>query len=138
MQSTSDSVPARRWPLFVAGVFLFLLGPAIYVAEILLGRLGTPWHVPILATLGVFLMAVSVEQRRGVVRALGLVLFVLLCGLEWLIVVALLKTPEYVGPAQPGEKIPPFSAVYADGKAFSNKELEDGGRTVLLFYRGHW
>ena len=138
MQSTADTVPARRWPLFVAGILFFVLGPTINVAMILMGRLTTPWYVPILATLGVVLMVLSVVQRGGVLRSVGMLVFALLCGLEWYFIASVIKTPEYVGPAQPGQKVPAFAAAYADGKMFSSKDLEDGSRTVLLFYRGHW
>jgi hypothetical protein len=132
------TTPPRRWPLFLAGVLLFLLGPAIYVVQVSLKDLTMPWHLPILATLGVVLMALSVGQRRGVWRSAALVFFVLLCGLEWFFLVAITKTPLYAGPAQPGRKVPEFTAAYADGQAFTHNNLEDGKRSVLLFFRGRW
>ena len=134
---TAVSVPPRRWPLFLMGVLLFLLGPAIYVVQVILGRLEMPWHVPVLSAVGVLLMAASVLQRPGVWRSMGLVLFALLCGLQWFFVLVVAKTPPYEGP-QVSDKVPAFAATYADGRAFTNKDLEDGKPTVLLFYRGHW
>ena len=134
---TAVSVPPRRWPLFLVGVLLFLLGPAIYVVQVIMGQLGMPWHVPVLAAVGVLFMAGSVLQRPGVWRSVGLVVFALLCGLEWFFVLVVAKTPPYEGP-QVSDKVPVFTATYADGRAFTNKDLEDGKPTVLLFYRGHW
>ena len=97
-----------------------------------------PWYLPSLATLGVLFMIASVWQRRGIVRSVALGLFVLLCGLEWLFIVVLSRTPDYDGPAQVGSKVPPFTATLADGSQFSNQDLEAANPTVLLFFRGHW
>lgn len=135
--NTGVSVPPRRWPLFLMGVLLFLLGPAIYLVQVILGQLGMPWHVPVLAAVGVLFMTGSVLQRPGVWRSVGLVVFALLCGLEWFFVLVVAKTPPYEGP-QVSDKVPEFAATYADGRAFTNKDLEDGKPSVLLFYRGHW
>lgn len=135
---TAVSAPPRRWPLFLLGFLLFLLGPAINIVQVILGHLVTPWYVmPVLAAFGVLLMAGSVLQRPGVWRSVALVVFALLCGLEWYFVLVVAKTPPYEGP-QVSDKVPQFAATYADGRAFANKELEDGKSTVLLFYRGHW
>jgi ABC-type transport system involved in cytochrome c biogenesis permease subunit len=126
----------RRWPLFFVGVLLFIAGPAIYVMQVRSGHLPSPWYVPVLATVGVALMAISVLQRRGILRIVGLVLFVLVCGFEWAGV--LMRTPPYTGPAQTGKVVPAFETNLADGRAFSNKDLENGTPTVLLFFRGRW
>jgi hypothetical protein len=136
--NTALNAPPRSWPLFLSGVLLFVLGPAIYFVQISLGHLDMPWHLPVLAAVGVLFMAASVLQRRGVWRSVGLVLFALICGLEWYLVLVAGKTPPYDGPAKVGYKVPEFAATYADGRAFTNKDLEDGKPTVLLFYRGHW
>src|SRR5690242_18712085 len=89
----------RRWPLFLLGFLLFLIGPVIFAVQMNQHQLKMPWHVPILSTLGVLLMAASAWQRRGVLRIVGLALFVLLCGYEWFLVVVKFRTPEYHGPA---------------------------------------
>jgi hypothetical protein len=130
--------PTRHWPLFLLGVLLFVAGPAIYAVEFQMKHLKTPWYAPIMATAGVLLMAVSVIQRRGILRIVGLVLFALLCGLEWLTLLVGMATPSYSGPAQAGKKVPAFATALADGKAFTDKDLEDGKHTVLLFFRGRW
>jgi hypothetical protein len=136
--NTTVNAPRRSWPLFLLGGLLFVLGPAIYFVQFKLGHLDMPWHLPVLATVGVLCIAASVLQRRGVWRSLGLVLFALLCGFEWYLVLVFGNTPPYDGPAKVGYKVPEFAATYADGRSFANKDLEDGQRTVLLFYRGHW
>lgn len=128
----------RRWPLFLGGFILFLLGPAIYALQIWLGKLGMPWHVPILASMGVLLMACSVLQRGGIIRGLGLALFIVLCGLEWMFVLVLSRTPAYAGPVERGQKLPAFATTLADGRAFTDDDLTKGDFTMMVFYRGRW
>jgi hypothetical protein len=137
-QTAKVATAPRGWPLFVAGVLLFVLGPGIYAGQMALGQTPMPWYLPILASLGVVLMAVSVWRRRGVLRSIGVVLFLALAGLEWTFFVALSKSPEYTGPAQTGTKAPPFETTLADGRSFSNMDFATGDATVLLFFRGHW
>lgn len=137
------TVPPRRWPLFLAGLGIFILavvlGPTIYFVQMAQDRnLSTPWHMPILATVGVLLMAASVVQRRGIWRSAGLGVFALLCGFLWFFVAVLTKTPPYEGPAVYGAKVPVFSAAHADGRAFTDKDLLGTDRTVMLFFRGRW
>jgi hypothetical protein len=129
--------PTRRWPLFLVGVLLFIAGPAIYYVQFQMKHLVTPWYAPIMASVGVLLMAMSVWQRRGVLRSVGLVLFVLMCGMEWFMLLGM-GTPAYTGPAQSGSKVPTFATALADGKSYTNKDLQDGKPTVLLFFRGRW
>jgi hypothetical protein len=137
-EASTVSVSRRRWPLFSLGVLLFVLGPALYYIQFRLEYLDTPWYVPILATAGVVLMVVSVWQRRGVVRIIGLALFLLVAGFEWHALLIGFRTPQYNGPAQPGQKIPAFATTLADGKAFTDRDLDKGIPTVLVFFRGHW
>jgi hypothetical protein len=132
-----SALPRGR-PLFALGVLLFFLGLLIYVVQFRLKHLVTPWHVPILATLGVLLMGASVWQRPGVWRIAGLALFGLVCGFEWFFLAAGSKSPVYTGPAQPGRKIPAFAGTRADGRMFGDSDLEQGVPTVLLFFRGRW
>ena len=136
--SPSPGKPPRRWPLFLIGVACFVLGPLIYFAQLRSGLLVLPWHLPVLATLGALVMAASARQRPGVLRVVGLAAFSLLCGLEWFVFGVATRTPAYIGPAQVGTKLPAFAATYADGRPFTDKTLEDGGRTVLIFFRGRW
>ncbi|HEV3083900.1 MAG TPA: hypothetical protein VGY66_29225 [Gemmataceae bacterium] len=128
----------RRPPLFLLGVALFLLGPILYVILFNQGHLATPWYVPILATVGVLFMILSVRQRGGILRSAGLVLFVLLCAGQWFIFVVASKTPAYAGPVQVGGSLPAFTANLADGKTFANQDLAGGESTVLVFFRGRW
>lgn len=138
-RATTPAEPkARAWPLFLAGLFLFIAGPAAYMLRFNAKHLEMPWYMLILATAGVGLMVASVWRRRGVVRAVLLVLFVVACGFEWYGFVVVFRNPEYHGPAQLGTKIPQFATKLADGQPFSDQDLAKGGTTVLVFYRGHW
>jgi len=128
----------HHWALFIAGILLFVLGPAIYAVQFHVGRLEVPWYAPLLASAGVAFMILSVWRRRGVVRMLLLVLFTLACGFEWFIVVVASATPTYAGPAQPGRKVPEFTASLAEGTPFTEKDLAEGRSTILLFFRGRW
>jgi len=135
----SGTVPRpRHRPLFLSGILLFVLGPAIYFVQFRLKHFETPWYVPLLAAAGVVLMSVSTWRRRGVVRIILLVLFTILCGLEWYMLLIGTRSPVYTGPAQPGRKVPEFTAIFADGKPFTEKDLERGTSTVLVFFRGRW
>jgi len=102
------------------------------------GAMTTPWYVPILATLGVVLMVISVMQRGGKLRMVGTVFFALFCAFEWFMIGYLARLPEYTGPAQRGEQVPAFAAVQADGQSFTNLDLERGDSTLLVFFRGRW
>ena len=129
---------ARPWLLFLIGVLCFLVGPAIYAAQLSQSRLEAPWFVPVLATVGAFCMVLSVYQRRGVLRAVGLVVFSLLCLFEWFMMLIVFRTPTYSGPAQVGQRLPPFATTLADGTRFSDTDLQNGRPTVLHFFRGRW
>ncbi|HEV3116966.1 MAG TPA: hypothetical protein VGY58_07945 [Gemmataceae bacterium] len=48
------------------------------------------------------------------------------------------RTPSYTGPARPGEKLPAFAANLGGGSSFTEKDLEGGSRTALIFFRGRW
>jgi peroxiredoxin len=49
----------------------------------------------------------------------------------------MMRTPDYTGPAV-GQKMPAFTTALASGSAFTNADLANGQRTVLVFFRGHW
>jgi hypothetical protein len=137
-ETAAVAAPPRRWPFFILGILLFFLGPAISAVQFSVGNLSMPWHLPVLASLGVLLMMASVWRRGGVARWVGMLLFVAVCGLEWFVLLVATKAPSYTGPAQPGRKVPEFVTALADGRPFSNKDLEDGTSRVLLFFRGRW
>ena len=142
METLQPVVPTtctpRRRPLFIGGLLMFLAGPVLYAVQVALGHLWTAWYLPLLASLGVVLMIVSVRQRRSVWRGAALAFFALLCGGEWYLMLVASKTPVYTGPAQPGSKLPPFAAVLADGKPFTIHDVEQEIRSVLVFNRGRW
>jgi hypothetical protein len=139
ISQTPPAIGARRRPWFILGILLFVLGPALYVVQFKLGHLGMmPWYLPLLATVGVAVMVLSVAQRRGILRSVGLGLFALLCAAEWFLLLVGTKTPPYTGPARPGEKLPAFAASFAGGSSFTDKDLEGGSRTALVFNRGRW
>ncbi len=135
---TTTTPPSRCWPFFWAGLLLFLLGPVLYAVQVSLKHLWTPWYVPLLASLSVVLMIAAVRQRRSVLRGAALTFFALLCGGEWYLMLVATKSPIYTGPAQPGGKLPPFAAMLADGTPFTNKDVENEIRSVLVFNRGRW
>jgi hypothetical protein len=132
----------RAWPLFVVGVLVFFLGPVIYIGQFALGQTVMPWHLPILASVGVVLMAASVWRRRSAPRMIGTLVFLLLTGFVWYGLVEGTRTPAYTGPAQVGKSIPAFETTLADGRRFTNQDLgsrpNNGETTVLIFFRGHW
>jgi hypothetical protein len=136
--TTPVSPSPSRWPFFVIGFLFFLLGPAINFAQISMGKLVTPWHVPVLATVGLAFMGLSVVQRGGIVRPIAFLLFLTVCGFEWFFIVHMIRVPEYTGPAQPGEALPAFAARKADGTTFSHTDLAVGVPSIMLFYRGRW
>ena len=133
------SAPPRPRTYFLLGVLIFSLGMVAFVVQYFgLQRLNVvPWYLPVLGTAGVALMVLSVYQRPRVWRSLGLAVFVLLAGMEWLLILGS-KLPEYQGPAKVGTTIPAFTTTLADGTSFSDQDLQKGKPTVLLFFRGHW
>jgi hypothetical protein len=135
----TNAQPPRRWPLFLLGFLLIVLEPVLYVIQFSLQRIDVmPWYLPGLTSAGILLMAASAWQRRGILRIGGLILFLVVCGLQWFFFVVVAKTPVYTGPAQVGKKLPAFATTLADGVSFTERDLESGSSTVMLFYRGHW
>jgi hypothetical protein len=131
--------PPRGWPWFIIGVVLVLLGFVLtFVQFSVLNRLTTPWQMPILATLGVICMLLSVLQRGGLLRIAGFLLFAFVSGAMWYMLLIAMNTPPYTGPANPGSPVPAMAAKLADGRAFSNADLANGQPSVMLFYRGLW
>ncbi|HMC89285.1 MAG TPA: hypothetical protein VKI17_07040 [Gemmataceae bacterium] len=137
-ETPAVSAPPRRRPLFLAGILIFLLGIGLYFIQLRMRSFMVPWYVPVLATVGVALMALSLRQRRGILRIGTLILFVALCGFEWFFLLVVTKLPAFTGPAQPGARLPVFAATLADGTSFTNADLQKGTSSVLVFYRGHW
>lgn len=139
-ESTTSPPPihSKGRALFWAGIGLCLLGIALYVVDYSLKRLITPWYSPVLATCGVLLLVGSVARRRTVARIVALGLVGLLAVFQWYFLVSLSKLPAYAGPAQAGSKLPAFRTTLADGRPFTEQDLERGKTNVLVFFRGRW
>ena len=146
METMQKSVPAsppvarsrgRLW--LWLGVGLFVLGFLLnFVQVFVLKYLVTPWYVPILATGGALLALVSVRQRPTWTRVIASLVLALLCAGEWYFILSMSRLPEYKGTVQVDKKIPEFTTTFADGSSFTEKDLQKGTPTVLVFYRGHW
>lgn len=138
--TTSASVDRSRGRGYLwAGIGLALLAITLWIGQyVLLKQLFVPWYVPAVTTLGALLLLASVIQRRGVIRILVLVLIAGLAGLEWFFIASFSRLPTYEGPAQAGAKLPAFQTTLADGKTFTNQDLHDGTKTVMVFFRGRW
>jgi hypothetical protein len=121
-----------------AGIAVGLLGIPLYVVQFQLGTLTVPWYQPALATLGAILLLSAVARRRSVTRLIALVLVAAFAGLDWYFVVSMSKLPSYEGPARVGQKMPAFRTAKADGRPFTEKDLQDGKFNVLVFNRGRW
>lgn len=128
----------RGWPLFLLGLVLFLLGPAIYAVQLkALGQTKMPWLMLILTAVGVVLMAGSLTRQFTILRSVGVAIFLLLTIAEWVFFLVIARTPTYAGPER-GSPLPNFETTLAGGKTFSNRDLPGDGATVILFFRGHW
>ena len=151
--AVEQKAPPRRRRYFLLGASIFFLGIIITVTAALSGWSALTYitsgaeHVAwirmlrehiALTTIGVLLMLVSVVQRPGILRIIGLVIFIALAGMEWHVLLIGSKIAPYTGPAHQGEKLPAFTATFADGKPFTQETLQDGTGTVLVFFRGHW
>jgi hypothetical protein len=120
------------------GVGLSLLGLVLYIAQTVQFKvLVTPWYVPILFTAGVLLVLVSLRQRPTWTRLVALLALALLSAAEWYFILSISRLPEYKGPVQVDKKIPEFTTTFADGRPFTEKDLQKGTPTLLVFNRGH-
>jgi hypothetical protein len=138
--TTSPAAVPRRYPgrLFLAlGLACTALGVIGYIVQISAERLFLPWYLPWSATLGVFLLIVSLAQARTVWRVLALLLVMLFAGAEWAFMVEE-RLPPYTGPIKVGESFPAFATLRADGTPFTQGDLEGDQNSVLVFFRGHW
>jgi hypothetical protein len=121
------------------GVGLSLFGLVLYFVQTFqFKQLVTPWYMPILFTLGVLLALVSACQRPTWTRVIALLVLALLSAGEWYFILSMSRLPDYKGPVQVDKKIPEFTTTFANGSSFSEKDLQKGTPTVLVFYRGHW
>jgi hypothetical protein len=93
--------------------------------------------MPVLASLGVVLVVLSLCQRRTLWRGLALGFVLLLAGAEAAMLFAM-RLPPYTGPIAVGRAFPAFTTVRADGTSFTQHDLEGDRNSVLVFFRGRW
>ena len=105
--------------------------------QISLQRLLTPWYMPVLASLGVVLVAVSLSEKRTVWRSVALLAVVLLAGAEIAFLYAV-RLPAYTGPIAEGRPFPAFETKRPDGTPFTQRDLVSDRTSVLVFFRGRW
>jgi hypothetical protein len=139
MTNSSSAAPNRfRGRLFLLlGLGLAVLGVVAYVVQISLQRLMAPWYMPVLAVLGVVLVAMSLFERRTIWRLFALLAVVLLAGAELALLYAL-RLPPYTGPIAEGRPFPAFETRRADGTALTQRDLAGDRNNVLVFFRGRW
>lgn len=127
----------RFW--FWFGMAVSFSGIAAYLVQFFVFKQLSvmPWYAPLLASLGVAMVFLSLRKRRTTPRLLGLLLVVIVAGFEWFYVLSFTKLPPYAGPVV-GEKLPSFRATLANGQAFANADLANDTSTVLVFFRGRW
>jgi hypothetical protein len=134
LATTSSTGRGLLWSGIGLAILAIVLGIIQYVLQILV----VPWQVPIVTTLGALLLLVSVTRRFTLTRVIAVVLITALAGLEWVFMASLSKLPEYTGPVRAGLKIPAFQTALADGRPFTDQNLQDGTPSVLIFFRGRW
>ncbi len=119
------------------GVAAALLGIAAYALQFYAQRLFAPWYMPVLASVGVLMAALSLLRTRSVWRVLALVFVLLLAGAEWALLLGL-RLPAYSGPVTVGKSMPAFKTMRADGTPFTQSDLPGAQNSVLVFFRGRW
>src|SRR5262249_13454055 len=97
-----------------------------------------PWYIPVLTTIGLGLLLVSLSHRRNWWRYVAIGLVAAFCAFEWFALVSFVRLPDYTGPAVAMKKLPAFKTALADGRPFTQADLETGQATVLTFFRGRW
>ena len=139
MTNSSSAAPQRSLgrPFLLLGLALAVLGIAAYAVQISLQRLIAPWYMPILASLGVVLVIISLLERRTVWRASALLAVLVLASAQWAFLYAA-RLPPYTGPIVVGRPFPAFEAKRADGTPFTQRDLAGDTHNVLVFFRGRW
>jgi hypothetical protein len=133
----SQTKPLPGSALLGLGLFLPILGIALYVAQVRAQRLTIPWYLPALCALGVVFAILSLWQARSVWRGIGFVVVLLLAGLGSAFVLVP-NLPEYTGPVAAGKPFPAFTTHGADGTSFTQRDLSGDANTVMVFFRGRW
>jgi hypothetical protein len=138
METAPQKTTSRGRLYFWLGLGLSVFSPILNFVVMQMGYLGLPWYTLALSTLGIGLMLIAVFQRPRIAPIIFLTLFGLVCAFQWYVVVFMSKLPAYVGPARPGNKLPAFTTTLADGSSFTEKDLESGQPSALVFFRGRW
>jgi len=141
MNETNRITGTSRHPgrlYLVLGVLAPLVGIGIYVGQLQAKILIAPWYVPILATLGVLLLATALVRSRSVWRWLAMLVFTLLAAGQWLMMLVLLSAPDYTGPVRVEQPFPDFTTTLADGSTFTQQSLKGDKNTIMVFFRGRW
>jgi hypothetical protein len=133
---TTSRHPGRS--LLLLGVLVALAGPVLFAvltfgANILI----TNWYGPLLGSLGVALIVLSLMRSRSIWRWTAVVIFTLLAAFGWYALLAM-RTPAYTGPVKDGQPFPAFTTKLADGSPFTQDDLQGDQNTVMVFFRGHW
>ena len=123
--------------LMLLGLGLAVLGVVAYVVLFSFQHLTMPWYMPVMASLGVVLVAMSLWEKRTVWRGLALLAVVLLAGVELLFLYAV-RLPPYTGPIAVGRPFPAFESKLSDGRPFTQHDLVGDRSSVLVFFRGRW
>ena len=143
MQQTNSTGQATAPP--TGGMWLWLgllvaLGglAGVIVQYSVLRSLLVPWYAAVLATVGTLLIALALFKHMSLARGLILVFVAVLAAFEWYALIVFTQLPAYAGPARQGQTVPAFTAAFADGATFTDRDLRGDGSSVLLFFRGRW
>lgn len=119
------------------GIGLSALGLIAYAFQVWLQQLTAPWYLPLVTTLGVVLVVLSLWRKRTVWRFVALTLFLLVAGAAWMFVLVT-QLPPYTGPVALGQPFPAFATAHSDGHPFTQDDLQGDQNSVLVFFRGRW
>src|SRR5262245_13013236 len=122
--STPVSAHSKGRGLLWGGIVLCVLAIGLVAAQYSLRQLVVPWYWPILTTVGALLLAWSLTARFTAVRAIVLGLVTILAALQWLFLGVYARLPEYTGPAELGKPIPAFQTMLANGRPFTQRDLQ--------------
>ncbi|HYV35123.1 MAG TPA: hypothetical protein VE988_05430 [Gemmataceae bacterium] len=142
--ATATTTPVSTVPkskgrgLYWLGIGACLLGIALMIGQYAMHVLIVPWYLPAFTTLGAVLLLLSWRQRTSITRIVTFGLITTLAAFQWFFFISLTQLPVYQGPAQAGKVIPAFTTTLASGGTFTDKTLQDGTPTVLVFFRGRW
>ena len=99
--------------------------------------MNVPWYMPVAATVGLALVAVSLWRRRTIIRGLVFAVVMVVAGFTWMFVLGT-RLPPYAGPVAVGRPFPAFATARADGAPFTQRDLSGDGAHVMVFFRGRW